>query len=247
MELKEYEALDLTNLNDLQKRAVTLKSYYYANDFTTLSTGSRDLLIHHNVSRTELNEISYEQFMFRGLSNKVMNLYIVNNMYLYSTEETDFKPIINKTLAIKGIQIDSIEIVASKNGLSGEWFRSKPQRKPKLVYIAGPYRADTVEAVKLNIESAKKTALLVLEKGYYPVTPHLNSALFELLANVDDQFYLDHTLELMERCNAVVMSQGWQESQGATAEYERAKEIKQTVYESYADLPDLNSGVVQDA
>ena len=66
----------------------------------------------------------------------------------------------------------------------------------KLIYVAGPYRAQTKERRDLHIEQAKLTAVLLLEKGWFPVNPILNTARFEEYTPwTPDNIFLDGTLE----------------------------------------------------
>ncbi len=107
-----------------------------------------------------------------------------------------------------------------------------------LVYIAGPYRGKTPQEVELNIASAKQIAKLVARKGYMPVTPHLNTQGFELIApDLPDEFWLEGTLELMRRCDYVVLAPGWEVSSGTRKEIEIAKSLGIPVYEDIHNLP----------
>ena len=86
----------------------------------------------------------------------------------------------------------------------------------RLVYVAGRYRAPTVWERDCNIHAARKIGALVVGAGAYPVIPQSNTSHFDGLA--DDPFWLDGTLQLMRRCDAVIMCPGWEASQGATGE-----------------------------
>ena len=75
---------------------------------------------------------------------------------------------------------------------------------PKLVYVAGSYRAASRWEVEQNIRRAEATAARVLEAGAFPVCPHANTrGYLEDLATED--FFVAGTLELMCRCDAVVL------------------------------------------
>jgi len=108
----------------------------------------------------------------------------------------------------------------------------------KIIYVAGPYRAKTPERVRMHISQAKATAVLLAEKGWYPVTPHLNTAEFEQLAPwLTDQFYLDGTAELMSRCDAVCLVPGYEFSEGTAEEIDIARKLGIPVYKSEIDVP----------
>jgi hypothetical protein len=96
--------------------------------------------------------------------------------------------------------------------------------KIKLVFIAGPYRANTRFGTERNIHIAETLAIEVAKLGAYPICPHANTrAYFEDLQ--DDEFWLNATRETLSRCDAVIFVSGWKQSTGALAEYELAKRI----------------------
>lgn len=91
----------------------------------------------------------------------------------------------------------------------------------RLVYIAGPYRAASAWEVACNIHRAREHGARVVTLGAYPVIPHSNTAHFDGLTD-DEMFWLDGTLELMRRCDAVLLTEDWQRSSGARREREDA-------------------------
>lgn len=113
----------------------------------------------------------------------------------------------------------------------------------KLLYIAGAYRGPTREAVERNIQAAMHAAALAVRKGWYPVVPHACTAHFDrdYPGLAGDEFYLEATLELMRRCDAVMTVQGWEFSSGAMAEIDEAHLYALPVYRGDA-LPDLKKG-----
>ncbi len=109
----------------------------------------------------------------------------------------------------------------------------------KLIYVAGRYRGRTRAEVESNIQAAIFVGRLCAEKGWYPVIPHSNTAHFEALVDVNDEFYLEGTLELMRRCDAVVMVPGFGQSVGAMAEHDEAHKLFMTVYRFPEHVPDM--------
>lgn len=98
------------------------------------------------------------------------------------------------------------------------------------VYIAGPYRPrkwwQKLPVVKWffilrNIRRARKVGLGYWKLGYATIIPHSNTALFD--GKAPDSVWLEGDLELLKRCDIVVMMDGWQESLGAVDEHEAAK------------------------
>ncbi|WP_328186942.1 DUF1937 family protein [Marinobacter sp. OP 3.4] len=112
-------------------------------------------------------------------------------------------------------------------------------RKLPLVYVAGPYRAETREAVAQNVAAARHVGRLCVRRGWFPVMPTVNTALFDhdFPGLADDQFWLDGTLALMKKCDAVVLVDGWQYSSGAKGEIDEAHRLGIKVYNSAGELP----------
>jgi len=105
----------------------------------------------------------------------------------------------------------------------------------KLMYIAGRYRSDYPDAVKLNIAAAQHAGMLVAEKGWMPVVPHSNNTGFN--STQIPEFWLEGTLELMRRCDAVFFIQGWGRSPGARAELRKAKMLGMPIYYETGEMP----------
>jgi nucleoside 2-deoxyribosyltransferase len=108
----------------------------------------------------------------------------------------------------------------------------------KVIYVAGPYRHATREGIELNIQSAKKVGCLVAQLGWSPIVPHMNTAHMDsIIRPGDEKFWLDATLELMRRCDAVVLCAGWQMSRGTIGEIIEAVRLGIPIYESAEVLP----------
>ena len=86
----------------------------------------------------------------------------------------------------------------------------------KLVFISGPYRADSIYGIVQNIRKAEAVALKYWLGGCAVICPHKNSSLLDGAA--PDSVWLEGDLEILGRCDAIVMMRGWQNSEGATAE-----------------------------
>lgn len=118
----------------------------------------------------------------------------------------------------------------------------------KLIYIAGPYRPYTCAdgtwvGTPMNIRNAEVTAVnLVNELGHlglFPVVPHLNTRDFEnQVEQNDDQYFLDGTMSLLERCDAVLLTMPNADvvSVGTKAEVHRAHQLGIQVYRSFESL-----------
>lgn len=91
---------------------------------------------------------------------------------------------------------------------------------PLLIYVAGPYRAPTAWQREQNIHRARTWGVALAKAGAYPVIPHANTAHFD--GEAEDTLWLAGTLELMRRCDGVLLIDGWDRSSGARAEREEA-------------------------
>jgi hypothetical protein len=93
-----------------------------------------------------------------------------------------------------------------------------------LVYIAGPYRAPTTWEIQKNIHNARLWGVIVAKAGAYPMIPHSNTAHFDGAVE-GDAFWLNGTLEMMRRCDGVVLIEGWDRSTGAIEERRQAEQL----------------------
>lgn len=118
----------------------------------------------------------------------------------------------------------------------------------KLIYIAGPYRPYTnaygalVDTAQ-NISHAEITAVHLVDTlghlGLFPVVPHLNTRDFEnQVKQNNDQYFLDGTMAILERCDAVLltMPNADEVSSGTKAEVHRAHQLGIQVYRSFDAL-----------
>lgn len=79
-----------------------------------------------------------------------------------------------------------------------------------VIYIAGPYRASTEYEVRQNIRRAEDRAVECWNLGFVPLCPHKNSAgLGGAVSSVtglsDDKMFLDGGIELLKRCDALLL------------------------------------------
>ena len=103
-----------------------------------------------------------------------------------------------------------------------------------VVYIAGPYRAANAWLVERNVRAAEALALEVAELGAVPLCPHTMTRHFE--GTLTEQYWLDATLELMRRCDVVLLVPGWKQSEGTRGEVAEAVRLGLPVFRSLAEV-----------
>ena len=99
----------------------------------------------------------------------------------------------------------------------------------KLIYVAGPYRGKNSWAVEQNIRYAEEVGFELAELGAVPVIPHSMYRYFD--RTLTDEFWLAGAIELMRRCDAVVLVDNWRTSSGSIMERDRAEELGLPVFE----------------
>lgn len=108
--------------------------------------------------------------------------------------------------------------------------------RKKVVYVAGPFRAASAYVagqqdsfgILTNIMAAMQVSLELWRAGLVGLCPHGNTFCFQNSA--PDDVWLDGDIELMRRCDAVLMVPGWERSSGARAEKEIAENEGIPVY-----------------
>ncbi len=104
----------------------------------------------------------------------------------------------------------------------------------KLVYIAGPFRGKSAWDIECNIRRAETLALEVWQLGAAALCPHCNTRFFQNAA--PDEVWLAGDLVMLERCDAVLLTDDWFRSSGAQAEVQHARNLNIPVFTSIAYL-----------
>lgn len=104
----------------------------------------------------------------------------------------------------------------------------------KVVYIAGPFRGKTAWDIEQNIRRAESVAYEVALAGAAPLCPHANTRYFH--GTLTDAFWIDATVELLRRCDAVMLVKGWENSSGTRGEIVVAESIGIPIWRQIEDL-----------
>lgn len=105
----------------------------------------------------------------------------------------------------------------------------------KKAYICSPYRADSEDILKRNIEYAKHLTKLALDDGYAPITPHLY-----LTQCLDDTIESERSIglaagvELLKTCDIIIVGVDYGITAGMRLELAAAYE--NGIHESYFSL-----------
>jgi hypothetical protein len=90
-----------------------------------------------------------------------------------------------------------------------------------VVYVAGPFRVPSAWDIECNIRRAETLALEVWRMGCAALCPHTNTRFFQNAA--PDEVWLKGDIELMMRCDVMIMTPDWERSSGARAERDHAQ------------------------
>jgi nucleoside 2-deoxyribosyltransferase len=102
----------------------------------------------------------------------------------------------------------------------------------KVIYVAGPFRGKDSWEMENNIRRAEALALDVWRTGYFAaLCPHTNTRFFQGAA--PDKVWLEGDLELLRRCDAVVLTADWKRSSGAR------NEVREALFRGIPVFPDL--------
>lgn len=106
----------------------------------------------------------------------------------------------------------------------------------KVIYVAGPFRGASSWAIECNIRQAETLALEVWRLGAAALCPHTNTRFFQGAA--PDEVWLEGDLELLHRCDAIILTPDWIKSSGARAEVKFAEDNGIPIMHTLAQLTD---------
>lgn len=92
-----------------------------------------------------------------------------------------------------------------------------------LVYLAGPLRGTWSEK-RRNMRQAQRMARMLWLEGIAVYSPHLNSGWLDTPKT--DQFILPANIDILKRCDALFIMNGWRRSQGTKTEMRCAIDMK---------------------
>lgn len=115
-----------------------------------------------------------------------------------------------------------------------------PKPSTRVIYVAGPFRAKTQWGIMQNVRRAEAAALGLWKRGYAVICPHAMTQNYQ--NECPDETWLTGAIELLKRCDAIYMLDGWRDSEGSVEELRIAKEIGlRVMFERYDNEEDCLS------
>lgn len=111
----------------------------------------------------------------------------------------------------------------------------------KVIYVAGKYRGKNAWEVENNIRVAERAAFVIASNGMMPLCPHANSRFFH--GTLTEEFWIEGTMELMRRCDAVYFCEDWDESVGSVGEMNEAIGLEMPIFEDIEELVEWSKSV----
>ena len=109
----------------------------------------------------------------------------------------------------------------------------------KVLYVAGPYRAEGWNGVFENVIKAREYARRFWLHGWAVICPHANS-IFMDGPDIEPMTFIDGDLEIIRRCDAIFMLPRWEQSEGAKLEHALAVKLGIPIYVHLEQVPDAN-------
>jgi hypothetical protein len=100
--------------------------------------------------------------------------------------------------------------------------------RPPMVYVIGPFTANTNWEVQQNVQKAEQLAFKIMQLGAMPVCPHTNTRNFH--GYQDAGFWYAGTARLFEFCDAGITVAGWMNSSGSRGEVRDANLRRQRLF-----------------
>ncbi|GEM_PF-1106446 len=126
-----------------------------------------------------------------------------------------------------------------------EFYFGRPFRLPwstqqphvEILFVAGAYMNKDSNEINKNIHLAEQHSIELWNRGYKVFCPHLNTSHFEVKANAEEKAYKEFDMKMLQYCDAVFALPNWQNSTGAKAEIEEAKQLGKPIFYSLDKLP----------
>jgi len=105
----------------------------------------------------------------------------------------------------------------------------------RVVYVAGAYRGKSTWDIHKNVLKAEEVGLQLWKQGFVPIVPHKLTEFYQ--GECPDKVWLDGCIELLKRCDAIFMVDGWSTSRGAREELKIAEQLGMPIYSDLDKIP----------
>ena len=109
----------------------------------------------------------------------------------------------------------------------------------KIIYVAGPYTADTPEGVAANVAAAAAVGQELLRRGWAVICPHSMTHNWDIGTGLAPEVFYETDLALLAKCDAICMVGDWTHSKGSLVENEKAREWGLAVYDGLINVPEV--------
>ena len=100
-----------------------------------------------------------------------------------------------------------------------------------IVYLAGPLTPTVERTLEQNVQAAVDVFLSLAHEGVHAFCPHL-TALAQGAFDVPYERWMEMDFAFLERCDVVLMLEGWERSPGARRERDLAEALgKRVIYD----------------
>lgn len=103
-----------------------------------------------------------------------------------------------------------------------------------IVFISGPYTSHDPELRKLYVARAKSYSILLWKWGIPNICPHLNSCDLDNIAPYET--FLKGYIEIMKRCDAILLVRDWEISNGSRIERETAARENKLIFHNIHEI-----------
>ena len=92
----------------------------------------------------------------------------------------------------------------------------------KLWYVAHPYSGNEYH----NYLRALRATILLLDRGFVVFSPIVHSHPLDMYKKREPSFWYAQDLEILEKCDGIILCEGWEDSKGCRLEYSKAVKLK---------------------
>lgn len=104
----------------------------------------------------------------------------------------------------------------------------------KVVYIAGPYKAENQWEIEKNIRAAEEMHLKLIDLGVAVICPHTMSRHF--FGTYDETTWMAVCRALVRRSDALILLPGWRDSSGTAEEINEADDYGKMMFSEFSEL-----------